>query len=209
MRDKVFLLLLLMVCLFNIDYVYALDCDNEDIDRLMVLANNISYDYEYVGNIDFDNDYQKYKVVFSNIDKDVYVEYRNDIAYVGNDTIYVDSGKRNFRVYSSACETKLLTISVELPKFNERSLDEKCVFLAGDLDVCDMWYEGDISDSDFEDIINSYNSKNEEENESVSFVDNVINLIKRYYYIVIVVILLLILLVILAIRKHFKNKSFD
>ena len=51
MKVYKFMLFLLVLFIFNISYVKAEECDNNYINNLKELANNISYDYEYVGDL--------------------------------------------------------------------------------------------------------------------------------------------------------------
>lgn len=211
LRKVLFATLCLLLFIVNIDVVNASSCDSADIERLKVLASNVTYNSDYIGDTDMTVSTQTYNVNFIGITDELYVSNVYGGMRVDSDSqvIQLQSGTTTLEVYSRNCDDKRLkTITIELPKYNEYSLLEECDNISDDdLYVCDPWYQGKITDDSFEEVINNYNLELEESNKTT--LDKVYEIFKDYYYIIIPVILILIVLIIvLFIRKH-KKSSLD
>ena len=208
MRKVLFATLCLLLFIVNIDIVDASSCDSADIERLRVLASNVTYNSDYIGDTDMTVSSQTYNVSFVGLTNELYIANIYGGMRVDSDSqvIQLQSGTTTLEVYSRNCDNKRLkTITIELPKYNEYSLLEECDdILDDDLYVCDPWYQGEITDTSFEEVINDYNLELEESNKTT--LDKFYELFKNYYYLIIPVILILIILVIvLFIRKHRKS----
>ena len=208
MRKVLFATLCLLLFIINIDIVNASSCDSADIERLRVLASNVTYNSDYIGDTDMTVSSQTYNVSFVGLTNELYIANIYGGMRVDSDSqvIQLQSGTTTLEVYSRNCDNKRLkTITIELPKYNEYSLLEECDdILDDDLYVCDPWYQGEITDTSFEEVINDYNLELEESNKTT--LDKFYELFKNYYYLIIPVILILIILVIvLFIRKHRKS----
>lgn len=205
---KVLFMLFVSVMFFNINIVKADDiCSDEELARIKAIANNISYNYKFVGTDDNIAGIQTYSVNFSGITNDVYI---TDTSYQykansDSDIIYIDSGKRNFMVLSDNCFGKILrTIQLDLPKFNEYSVEEECKGLENKVKYCEPWYQGDIGSQDFYDAIYAYNEQ--VENNKKTTKDKFLDIFREYYYIIIPAIFLLFIIILFIIwRKHNKN----
>lgn len=204
---KVLFILLFIVMFFNINVVDADDiCSDEELAREKEIANNISYNYKFVGTDDNIVGIQTYSINFSGITDGMYIvdtsyKYR---ANNDSDIIYIDSGKRNFMVLSDKCFGKIIrTIQLDLPKFNEYSLEEECNNLNNKIKYCNPWYQGDIGSRDFYDAIRSYN---EQVNDNKTIKDKVMDMLVDYYYIVIpIFVLVLIIFIFIIWKKHNNN----
>ena len=208
MIKVLFSTLCLLLFIVNIDIVNASSCDSADIERLRVLASNVTYNSDYIGDTDMTVSSQTYNVSFVGLTNELYIANIYGGMRVDSDSqvIQLQSGTTTLEVYSRNCDNKRLkTITIELPKYNEYSLLEECDdILDDDLYVCDPWYQGEITDTSFEEVINDYNLELEESNKTT--LDKFYELFKNYYYLIIPVILILIILVIvLFIRKHRKS----
>lgn len=151
--------LLCYICF--IDNAYA-SCLREDIARVKELAKNITANYEFVGERDFDDVDQTYSLSFdfAGLDDEIYlqeVNYKTSNFYTSGEGVFVEAGKYSFDVYYMGCEgTKLRNIELELKDFNKYSLKEECNGLQDTVDICGEWYQGSITDEYFD----SYMKKN-------------------------------------------------
>ncbi len=199
------IILFSMIILFNINVcnVYA-KCINEDIIKVTELSKNIQVNYEFVGEKSYDGINQSYAVSFNfgDLENEVYakeVNEKNLVFYKSNDGKIIDAGSYNFDIYYNGCEgIKVNTINVDLKKYNKYSLRDECNGLQGKLDVCDEWYQGNVTENIFMNVINDYQSKN--------FVINENTIQKNIYWIIgglgCFVVLLIIILVIRAKRNR-------
>ncbi len=205
---RVLFILLFIIMFFNVNVVNADDiCSDEELAREKEIANNISYNYKFVGTDDNIAGIQTYSINFSGITDGIYItdtsyEYR---ANNDSDLLYIDSGKRNFMVLSDNCFGKILrTIQLDLPKFNEYSLEEECNGLKDKIKYCDPWYQGDIVSQDFYDAVYDYNKQIEDNEKTVK--DKFIDLFKEYYYVIVPVIILIFIIILFVVwKKHNKN----
>lgn len=206
---KVLFMLFVIVMFFNINIVKADDiCSDEELARIKAIANNISYNYKFVGTDDNIAGIQTYSVSFSGITNDVYI---TDTSYQykansDSDIIYIDSGKRNFMVLSDNCFGKILrTIQLDLPKFNEYSTRIECIEdNSPKIDYCNPWYQGDITDNQFYKTIKEYNINIENSNKTTK--DKIMEFIEKKYYIVLSTIIVLFIFIVAKILiNHNKN----
>ena len=196
-------LLFVMVFSLNVSSVFADVCDAEYMANLKEQVNNISIDYNYVGDIRGDGDYQLYEVSFTGMIDDIYIgtAQTEDYVYHDGEKLYVDSGNRQFYIYSTYCaDYKLRTISVKLPKFNVYSLYDDCEGLEGELEVCEPWYQGSINFSSFEQELESYYDDALEEEMTIY------DFLMRYYQYGIGILIVLVIVVILSIYRSRKNR---
>ena len=159
---KIWLFISFLLCyMCFINNAYA-SCTNEDIARVKELAKNITPNYEFVGNKDFDEVTQVYDLHFdfAGLDGEVYLtEVNHKIAdfYSSSEGVSVDADKYTFNVYYLGCEgVKVRTIDIELKEFNPYSTRKECNGLRDSVNICGEWYQGSITDEYF----NSYMKKN-------------------------------------------------
>lgn len=211
MKNKyLFWLLMILLVIFPFWNVDAEVCDAADVQRLKELSKNIVVDYQYLGDVNYDGNYQLYEVSFnfSGLDGDVYIrEVSSEKRINGeNEKVYVDSGTRYFNIYSSHCaDIKINSITVELPKFNEYSLTDDCQNQASNLEICDEWYQGKINTSTYNKIIDEYYEELEEEQNS----NDILELLKEYYLFVIIGVIVFIILIILFVIRYRKRNRLD
>lgn len=196
MRFRYFLLVIILV-LFSLDNVNAVVCDSNDIVRLKELAQNVDVSYQYVNNVEDEAENNQvdnldefdgivsndiYNVQISNITDEIYIKDTNYNEYRLNDAVdgilhfTTNSGTVTYYVYSSNCLDKLLrTITLQLDKYNIYADSKECEGIsAEELAVCDKWYQGDLSYSQFIKKIDEYNLEHSTDNFS-----------RKYIYIVI------------------------
>ncbi len=189
--------------LLGINNVYAL-CSNEDIGRVKELAKNISVDYEFVGEKDFDFASQTYSLSFDfhELEGEVYVQNSNRKNMIFNSSdegFLVDAGDYNFDIYYNGCEgVKLRTISVSLKEYNKYASRKECNSLKGKVDVCDEWFQGDVTEDYFMSQIKNYNNK-----EGLSFNSFIV---RYYFWILGIGVVLIILIIFFVIRSIKKNR---
>ncbi len=165
LMKKIGLFISFLLCyMCFMDSVYA-SCTNEDIARVKELAKNITPNYEFVGNKDFDEVTQVYDLSFDfvGLDGEIYLtEVNHKIAdfYNSSEGVSVDAGKYKFDVYYLGCEgIKLRTMDIELKEFNHYSSRSECEGLKDTVDICGEWYQGNITDEYFDSFMKKNNPK--------------------------------------------------
>ena len=192
--------------LYGTNSVYA-KCTNEDIGRVKELAKNINVNYEFVGNKDFDMVTQTYSLSFNfhELEGEVYAKNtnnRNMIFFNSSNSFLVSAGTYNFDIYYNGCEgVKVGSISVVLKNFNRYSLREECNSLTEKIDVCDEWFQGDITEDYFMSQVKKYN------NNKIGYSFN--SFIVKYYFWILGVGLLLILLIIFLVIRNIRKSRLD
>lgn len=188
--------------LFN-SSVNAVDCDSNDINRLKQLSKRITYQYDYIGKVDYKATSQTYEVYFENLDNDFFVtiEEKDTVLSFDSDNqkLRIESGKRQFKIYSKKCTASLDYITIDLPKYNEYTETVFCNEHRGEA-ICDSWYDGDITEREFQKIVKSF-----EEKENVSDKKTIFDYIKDYLFIIIFGVVIIIILLVLYIKKRLKE----
>ena len=183
--------------------VNAEDCDSSELNYLKQLSQRITYQYDYLGMYDIDSDIQTYEVYFENLGEEFYISIdENGESVVFDEDLQkhrVHSGKRGFKVYSEKCYKTVNYIEINMPKYNKYSLSNFCLEHS-ELDLCGEWYQGDIQESEFNDLMNRYEEKKD---------INIFDFILTNYYYVIPLFVILIVLVILFIRKKIDDNKLD
>lgn len=196
--DRKILLIIFFVCLIlPLDYTKADTCDDDDIERLRILAENVSIDHEYLGDESVSNLYQ---ISISGLTDELYVytkekDYTYEEAQEGVVKFNQIPGTYQFQVYSSTCPDILLsTKNVKLPKFNNYSLSKECKELKDyDLEVCDEWYQDQITDEIFMNTINYYRALEKEKNNPK---EKITKFLKENYLFIIGGVVLVVVIVI-------------
>lgn len=199
-----YLKLLLLLLLLPFISVKADVCDEADITRIKEMSKNITANYQYLGDINADGNYQLYEVNFNfaGLDGDVYIKYLYDDKklYNSSDKLYVDSGKRDFIIYSSKCaDAKVGYITVNLPKFNIYSLTDGCLSSEGNLEICDKWYQGNLSLSKYNEIIDEYYDNLDKEFNDNKLLDFIL---ENYLYIILFFSISILMVIFLIVRKR-------
>ncbi len=201
------LLIIFFSFLFYIPAVHAdiTICTSEYIEKLKVLSSNITSNYNFVGNIKFDGDYQWYEATFdfNGLEGDVYISNlysHEEKAYTSEDKIYVSSGKGQLGVYVSQCgDYQVNTIDYDLPKFNTYSLKYDCTILGdSELDVCNPWYQANINESTFKNAIDEYYEGLETNRTLLDYINEY-----KFYIISVIVIIVIAIVIILFRRKRY------
>ena len=171
---KLFFLVLLLV---NINVVNAEVCDSQDMARAKELASNVSYSSNYIGN---DEDYQLYEVSFSGLTgNNFYImdSNREKKVMADGEKLLLDSGNYLLDIFYETCDDmRIKSIRVELPKFNEYSLNEECNFPEfAEHEYCDKWFSGKINDDIFYNTVDKVEDEEEKKinstgNEFIDFI---------------------------------------
>ena len=204
------IIFMVVVLFFSINYVSAVSCDNDDIARLKVLAQNVNYSSDFIGDKDGVNDFQLYNVSFSGLNDEMYISdvKRSFFVYNDNDVIKMRSGINNLEIYSKNCGNRVLrTLTINLPIFNVYSLSEECDSIdINEFELCDPWYQGKIDSDYFSDNLNKYlkskeKKKEENKNKSNWFIDNI--------YLLFVLGIIVIIVLIIVIKDIIKKNKLD
>ena len=185
--------------LFHIN-VYASACDAEDMAHLKELAQRVDYTSEYIGDTEDAFSFQEYMVHFHNLGSEFYIRYQDEVYLGSNTDVRVMSGSNIFFVYSTSCEKNVRGINIDLPKFNMRSLQLECDGLEEELDICNKWYQGIVSDSEFESLIDDYYDSDVDD----ALLNTVVQGAFQYWYFIAggVAIIIVLVLIIRAKRNR-------
>jgi len=214
MRHRLLLLFIISFFTFNV-CVDASVCDNEHISQLRELAKQVDVSYEYIDASEDENDdgefsINQYIVSVNLISDELYLsDGKNDYYYSNGLVNFItNAGNMKLYIYSTRCaDIKLRTISLSLPKFNVYSLRDECKKLEEhDLDVCDPWYQGVISEKTFENIVSKY--INDDMSNDSNFVDKIFEFLKSYY-LYIIGGLILFCLIIFGVVVHRKRSVLE
>lgn len=200
-------LLIFSIFFYKCD-VYADVCDTADVQRLKEMAKNVDVDYEYINDGDTDN---AYYISFIGLTDELTIivdgkEYTYDDVNNSNGSFVFNSGTHQFEIYSVHCPDILLdTMNIQLPRFNVYSRTSECKQLKKyNLKVCDEWYQAELNDSSFFNVVNQYLEKEE----SSSFFDTIVSFLKKYYLFFIGGLFLIIFIVI-GIIVHKKRSVLE
>lgn len=215
MRVKILLLFVIGFFMFTSD-VSAAICDKEHVNQLKELAKQVEISYEYLDYSDEmhnsgDGEYiiNSYLITINLISDELYVIHENREYYYNQDnggivSFSVNSGRVDLSVNSYTCAGyQLRSETINLPKFNTYSYRGECKELEEyDLDVCDPWYQGTITDDRFNKIVQEYLTPDEVAEENVF--DKILSFFKDNYLFIIggVVIVGILIVGIIFYRKR-------
>ena len=231
MRKKIFLLLIITICLFGIfNTVYASEyddpeaylCTNRKINELLSKARNIKANYELKTNEDGG---KYFRIKISGLTKDLILNL-NDLNYSYEqygDTFYTldnipsTGGNYVLKFYGGlehACAEQFITRkNIKIPKYNLYSELDQCVEYE-EFPLCAKYYEGEIKSSfDFNEQLQKWIDDNKVEYEIVeqSFFDKIRNYIEDNQLLVaivsIVIIAIIIIIIILKLYKRSKRQK--
>ena len=212
---KILLLFITLFFSFNLSVDAAL-CDKEYIDNLKELAEQVDVNYEY---IDYSEEIlsgsggsystNRYKVLINLISNDLYLNFDDNVYNFSQDnngivTFYSNSGPLEFSIHTKICaDYRLRKINLTLPKFNVYSYKDECRKLSNyELDVCDPWYQGTITDISFYNSVNKYLNNVDEE---YGLLDKIIIFLEKNLFYIICGFVVLILFIILFV--NYRKKS--
>lgn len=201
-RNIIYICFVLSLFFFLSINVNADTCSSDEIAFLKKKAETVTYQTDYIGEVDFDSDYQTYEIYFENLGDDFsVVNYDNNLIFkTDRSKERLESGNYNFFVYSNKCGERLKGLEINLLKFNEFSSSSFCdEYSSLNLDYCDEWYQGKISNSEVQKVIESSSSKEE------NWFDN----LYEYYYVIFPAIVVVILSIIFFVRKKIKSSKLD
>ena len=197
MKSKILLLLIISFFAFSSN-VSAGICDREHIKQLKELAKQVEVSYEYLdysdeisGEEDGEFFVNAYLITVNLLSDDLYVIHDGYEYYSNSDSgstvsFVVNSGHVMLSIYSNTCGGyKLRSENIDLPKFNTYSYRSECKELEEyNLNVCDPWYQGTITDDIFNSKVNKYLNNNTEK--QLGIFDKIVNFLKGNYLICIV-----------------------
>lgn len=117
---------------------------------------------------------------------------------------YVDADVSDeLQIFSKSCSDKpLRVINIKFKEYNEYSKSIECEGLQDKLDVCDEFYDGDLSLEEFTKAIEKYNKKDSSQATKSNFFD-------KYFVWIIAGVLILALLIIAFSVSRFKKNRLD
>ncbi len=213
---RIFLLVFIFLTSFLYQTkVYADMCSVDVIHQYDSLINNVDVHYEYLGefpnsdNGDFPT--SKYHVIISGLINGLYVvvddDSRVNSTYFGSDipsgVVEFDMFVKDFDVdiYLDDCMGQIAkTISIHLPFRNMYASDERCSELSQyHLDICDEWYQGDLTYEEFLKITDPYFVV------EMSNMEKVLSFVKKYMVFFIIGGVAIVVLIAFLIYRHYKR----
>lgn len=152
--------------------VFAAECTYKELETLEILAKKIQISHEFKG--EREGNYLFY-VTAHNLSDKFYLELPNGMKLKTNKSSeflgsFYNNNKFNILVYASdksACQDEaLLSIMVDLPRFNEYSTREECVNNKN-LEVCKEWYDSsNITEERFKQLIEKNENRGQQSSDS-------------------------------------------
>ena len=217
----IFTILILLTNIFIIDA----SCTEEEISNLKKEVEKIKITYKHMGKVEYEEytAYNIFEVTVKNLTEDFYIkitELEEEIKVFptnGEGKLKIYNGSWNFYVYSNKCDTKLDTIKVVIPRFNEYSLDPLCEGIDGeDFPLCGKYYEYNVSYSNFKERVTYYRDThnikkediNRENKNNNNYIEYLISYLLNYrLYIIIGLIAILLILIPIIVYKRTKKRG--
>lgn len=216
MQKSIFYLIVFSFIFFN-GTVLALECNNDDKERLQKLANNIGVILEEV-----DNKGELYfNATFTGVAKGLMIISSDDVIYpgVGTDKEIVinnlsSNTNYNFEIkgsnVNSCFDTTFRKVTLNLPKYNIYYKDQVCNDIP-EYSLCQKWNSTDISYDEFLDKVSKYkNNKKEIKIDKQIEINKKFNFLafyKKYYWYAFGGLLIILgLLIYFWIKENKRNK---
>ena len=207
---KKILFFIMMVILFNINSVKAEECSEERIKELQKIADNIFVDVEFDYESADAGIYNSNYVMIQGLTNDLYI-YTDDSSVLftidqqnekGVISRIVKDNVSKLYVYSQSCPNTILKkIDISLNRFNQYSEYEECKGEVGkELDICDEFYDKEISEKEFYEEIEKY-----EENKK----NNILKKNNIFKILIPIVGVIVIILTIIIVVKKIKDNRLD
>ena len=217
---------LIMVLTFSFTNMIKAECDDKTISNLKLQASNIEINYEHVDDLyseDFDlKIVNLFDVHVIGLTSDMYIlvehdsivdtyEYSNVVDGILNIN-KIDGGQSlKIIVYSTECNEKLKTFNISIPYYNSYYDSEQCAKYP-DANVCNEFYEYEMTYENFDkginDYINKLNNNNEKDNQNNNLFSDILNfIIKNILYIIISLIVIAGTIVAIIVHKKRRELS--
>lgn len=208
--QRILKLFSLSILFFQLQFVYA-DCSEQEIKDLTKIAETVQIDTEFDRESVKVGLYNNYIVTVQGLSDDFYllskdqtVGFFSENAIDGVIVQNVASTANVFYVYSNLCPNVVLrTIKLSMKRYNMYSEYEECEGISGEqLDVCDEFYEKDISYEQFLKKIEDY----KERSASLSS-GNISNFFSNYaIYIGLGVLIIVAILILIIVMRKKRNR---
>lgn len=206
-KGKISFIVLIILCFFtNMSISNADTCSSTKLEELKQKAENIDIYTEFDDSSINNRIYDRYHITITGLTEGLYIYTDNyekafDMSSVVEGTInsYITTNVKKINIYSNECDDQIIkSIEMNLKKFNFYSTYKECEGISGeDLAVCSKFYDGELTDSVFQNEIKKYKESLEKE--------QVKNTNWTKYGIIAGSILLVVIIVIIIIR-HKKNR---
>lgn len=222
MKNIKYMLFAMLFLLLNMFYVNA-SCTEEELSNLKSETEKIKITYKHLGKIEKEDEifYNVFEVKVKNIDNDMYVSLlggTKTLTPVNNEILEnFNNGTWLFDIYSNKCNSKLDTIKVFIPRFNEYSLDPLCNGIdSDDFPLCGKYYEYDVSYRNFKERVTQYRNthvikdkdKTDDNKGIKDYIKYIIDyLLKSQIYVIISLTILLLILIMIVIFNRRKKRG--
>ena len=221
---KKFIFILLLA--FSFANMIKAECDDKTISNLKLQASNIEINYEHIDDLyseDFDlKIVNLFDVHVMGLTSDMYILVEHDSivdTYEYSNVVdgvlkieKVDGGQSlNIVVYSTECNEKLKTFNITIPYYNSYYDSEQCAKYPN-ANVCNEFYEYEMTYEKFNkgisDYINKLNDNNEKNNQNNNLFSNIINfIIENFLYIIISLVIIAGTIVAIIVHKKRRELS--
>ena len=211
-----YVIVTLLLFLFITPKVNASMCSKSDMLRVKGDANTVKITYEHVLANEQGDVSGLFNLLITGLTEDlVLVEEATGRTYSSNSNVdgvitikNIQGNNFVFKLFYPNCDNKLMrTIKFSLPKFNFYSLHESCKNITeDDLEICNMWYQGELDDNIFNKKMEEYLKLKEEKTKQAkkenTFFKQIINFLVNYYlYIISTIVLIVIITVVIIIKR--------
>ena len=186
-------------------------CSVDDINRVKNDVKNIKIEYEYRTDTAMKG---LFDIIITGATDDVVIKeasknwvYTSDSIVNGEIRIEAVNGSNfSFDIYYERCSNMLVdTIKVNVPKYNYYSEFDECTGIdSKEVEVCDPWYQGELTDDTFMDAINKYKESQKDKEKDDDIKDNIeliLNFLKHNYIYMIGALLIIGVIVTIIIYK--------
>lgn len=213
-----------LMFLFFVSYpfnCYAENCDSATLNDLKALAEKVNVSVTYDEEALNDRGVNESKVTVTGIlSNDIYAMTRDgsslftfDDNVDGSIVETVTTLSDELDIYSDLCPGKVLRkIPLSLKKYNKYYESEECAGIKdGELDVCNKYYDGDLTEEQFKAKVNKYknNVVVAEEDANKLSVSNFISNVKDNLVVVIIIGVVIIGVIGFLIYKRYKDNILE
>ena len=212
MKNIKYLFIIFVLFVFNIYSVNAEECDANDMARLKELAKNVDVKYEYMGkeSVSEITNLEKYHITVSGLLDGLSLGIKTGVD--SKDVYTANDGKVEFDtllsvleidIFSNNCNYEILANrSINLPRYNYHSEYPECKELkAYNLNICDPWYQGELNNEMFYDVVKKYLK------EDKTGLNGVLDFIKKNYILISIGIFLIVGIIAFLLIRRYRRRS--
>lgn len=183
-------------------------CDKDEFQKMKIIAEDIDVTYNYVVNDEVIT--ELYDIYLNGSLSNFYIILNDSYEYVSSNGTEITFRESNLdlkiEIYIKGCNKIVRTINLKLPAYNTYSMSEECEKLKKyNLEICNEWYNGEVNDEIFHEIISQYNDYNQKEDAEYYLDYSISDIIRMEWKFIFVSIFTLFIIILIIIR--YKKRS--